>query len=312
MVKFWSTSEIPPRDRVSYWVDAVCDTFVHLDCEPASKRPFFGEIRSDVAGDIQVGTVTSTAQLVIRSQSQISRDPGDLFLINVQLSGHSLVSQDGRDATLRPGDFALYDSTRPYRLAFDNDFSQTVLQIPRSALLHRLGAPESFTALRIDGTTGIAGVISPMLRALPLHLAAIPAVGRERIATNALDLVATALVSLGGDQAPSLARRSTLARVKLWIETHLVDELSAQRIALACNLSVRHLNRLFEREGIALMQYVWARRLASCHRDLTDPAMKHRSITEIAFSAGFNDLSHFSRSYRARYGLSPREIRAAL
>ena len=261
---------------------------------------------------IHVGTVASTGQLVIRSQRQISRDPADICLINVQLSGHSMVSQDGRDATLRPGDFVLYDSTRPYRLTFDDNFSQTVLQIPRAALLRRLGASESFTATRIDGTMGLGGVISPMLRTLPLHLAAIPAVARERIADNALDMVATALLSSGGERAWPLATRMTLTRVKLWIETHLVEELSAECIALACKLSVRHLNRLFEREGTALMQHVWARRLACCHRDLTDPAMRHRSISDIAFAAGFNDLSHFSRSYRARYGLSPRETRGSL
>jgi hypothetical protein len=157
VIRFWSTTKISPRDRLAYWVDAVCDTFVHLDCEPQSNRQFFGEIRSDVAGNIHVGTVASTGQLVIRSQRQISRDPADICLINVQLSGHSMVGQDGRDATLRPGDFVLYDSTRPYRLTFDDDFSQTVLQIPRGALLRRLGASESFTATRIDGTMGLGG-----------------------------------------------------------------------------------------------------------------------------------------------------------
>jgi hypothetical protein len=68
VIRFWSTTKISPRDRLAYWVDAVCDTFVHLDCEPQSNRQFFGEIRSDVAGNIHVGTVASTGQLVIRSQ----------------------------------------------------------------------------------------------------------------------------------------------------------------------------------------------------------------------------------------------------
>jgi AraC-like DNA-binding protein len=309
MIKSWSTADVPPRDREAYWVDAVCDTFVHLDCEPRRDRPFHGEIRSDVAGNMCVGTVVSTAQLVTRSQRQISRDPADIFLINVQLSGHGMVSQDGRDATLRPGDFALYDSTRPYRLTFDGDFAQAVLQIPRALLVRRIGASENFTATRIDGTMGIGGVLSPMLRALPSQLGAIPVTGRQRIADCALDLVVAALLSSGGERAP-LTTRMSLARAKLWIEQHLAEKLSAERIAQGCNLSVRHLSRLFTREGTALMEYVWARRLARCHLDLTDPAMQHRSITEIALAAGFNDLSHFSRSYRAHYGLSPREVRA--
>jgi AraC-like DNA-binding protein len=159
------------------------------------------------------------------------------------------------------------------------------------------------------GDRGIGGVLSPLLRALPSQLAAIPANARQRIADCALDLVASALLS-AGDERALLTTRVSLARAKLWIESHLAEKLSGERIAQACNLSVRHLNRLFTREGTALMEYVWARRLARCHRDLTDPAMRHRSVTEIALAAGFNDLSHFSRSCRACYGLSPREVRA--
>jgi class 3 adenylate cyclase len=45
--------------------------------------------------------------------------------------------------------------------------------------------------------------------------------------------------------------------------------------------------------------------------DLTDPAMRGRPVGEIAFAAGFNDLSHFSRAYRARYGCAPRDARLA-
>jgi transcriptional regulator GlxA family with amidase domain len=75
---------------------------------------------------------------------------------------------------------------------------------------------------------------------------------------------------------------------------------------------VRHLNRLFAREQTSLMHYVWERRLARCRRDLKDPLMAHRPIGDIALSAGFKDLAHFSRAYRARYGRSASEDRAAL
>jgi AraC-like DNA-binding protein len=48
---------------------------------------------------------------------------------------------------------------------------------------------------------------------------------------------------------------------------------------------------------------------ACCRRDLADPALRHRPITDIAFAAGFNDLSHFSRAYRERYGCAPSDAR---
>lgn len=185
---------------------------------------------------------------------------------------------------LRPGEFVVHDGTQPFQILFGGDFAQTVLQAPLRALLRRLGAPH-FTAVRFDGNAGIGGLLSPMLRELPSHLAEIPDATRERIAENMLDLIATALLS-EGDQAP-LSPRMTLVRIKLWIETHLGDELSAERIAGGCKLSVRQINRLFARDGTSVMHHVWERRLARCHSDLNDPVIRRRSIGDIAFTWGF-------------------------
>jgi AraC-like DNA-binding protein len=71
-----------------------------------------------------------------------------------------------------------------------------------------------------------------------------------------------------GEGAP-LSARLTLTRVKFWIETHLAEKLSGEEIARHCDLSLRHLNRLFESEDTSLMQYVWKRRLArvGMHRE---------------------------------------------
>jgi AraC family transcriptional regulator, positive regulator of tynA and feaB len=131
---------------------------------------------------------------------------------------------------------------------------------------------------------------------------------RPRVAENVIDLIATALLS--GVDDTQVSAEMTHVRVKFWIETHLAEDLSGERIAAVCGISVRHLNRLFGREETSLMHYVWECRLARCRRDLIDPTMAHRPIGDIALSAGFKDLAHFSRAYRRRYGRSAREERA--
>jgi AraC-like DNA-binding protein len=259
-------------------------------------------------GELQIANVTGTGiWRVIRSSRQIARAPADLFQITVQLAGRTQFSQGGREVTLKPGDLALHDSARPFCRTFEGKVSQIVLQMPRAALQTRLGAAECFTAIRVGGETGIGSILSSMLGGLPAHLPAISAETRERLAGNLIEIIATTLLAHGTPVSVSAER--TLTRVKLWVEIHLGEEISAERIASSCGLSCRHLNRLFEREGSSPMHYVWGRRLAHCHRNLIDPAMRHRSIGEIAFTAGFNDLSHFSRSYKARYSCSPRDAR---
>lgn len=279
MPKTWSTADVHPRDRAAYWADAVCDSFIKLDCEPQRGHEFSGEIVCEAAGELQISTVSSMAQTVTRSPRHIARDPAEVVQVTVQLSGYGILSQDGREALLRPGDFALHDSTRSWQLTFDGDFAQTVLLMPRSALRHRIGASERVTATRIDGTNGLGGVLSPMLQNLPLCLATFPTETRERLAENLLDILSTAILSTSTEKV-TVPARLTLARAKLWIETHLDEDLSAERIAGSCRLSSRHLSRLFEREGTSLMRYVWERRLVHCHRNLTDPAMRVRTVSE--------------------------------
>jgi AraC family transcriptional activator of tynA and feaB len=306
----WSSSDIPPRDRLAFWVEEVCRKFAHAQCEPERDERFFGEISWDRLGDVQVASVRTTVQRFRRTPLDLTRDPAECLYICVLRSGRTLVSQDGREVELGAGDFVLSDSVRPFNLSVDSNYSASVLQIPRQMLLHRIGAAECFTAIRVDGANGIGSVLSPMLSEVPSRLAAIPATARLRIADNLLDLIAAALLS-AGDGAP-LSARLTLTRVKFWIETHLGEKISAAEIARACQLSVRHLNRLFANEGTSLMRYVWQRRLARCRRDLNDSAARHRSIGDIAFAAGFNDLSHFSRAYHARYGMTPRDARQSM
>lgn len=301
MSQVWSTADVHPRDRLAYWIDGLTRNVTTVECEPRRDQPFFGVIRTEVLGPIGVMMYSSVPQVFAQSQ------PRAVFTLGLQMEGHGLGSQDGRDTTLNPGELVLYDATRAFRLAFYSSFVRTKLILPRSALVQRVGSTEHLIGRRIDGTAGVGALLAALLCDLPRRANAIPAAVGGRVAEHLMDLIATALLADDAD-APLSASR-TLAHVKAWIDAHLGEALSAEGIAKACRLSTRHLNRLFGREGTPLMHYVWERRLACCHRDLTDPAMRKRLVSDIAFSAGFNDLSHFGRAYRARYGCTPRDTR---
>jgi AraC-like DNA-binding protein len=81
------------------------------------------------------------------------------------------------------------------------------------------------------------------------------------------------------------------------------------RIAAAHGLSVRHVHRLFHESGDTVAAAIRRGRLDRCRADLEDPSQRARSVTEIALRWGFNDSAHFSRAFKARFGLSPRAAR---
>jgi AraC-like DNA-binding protein len=307
MMQRWSSSEIPSRERLSFWVDVVCRTLANLRCEPRRDQPFFGEIGYDEFGPLKVVTVRSVGQCVSRSTALAASDPAGFYHINIMRTGRGLLKQDRRETDLASGGFAFADSSRPYAIDFIGNYSSNVLRIPRPMLQQHIGAPECFTGTRVEGASGLGAMVSSMLSDLPGLLSNTPNSVHERVADNIVDLVAAALLTARED-AP-LSAPLTLTRTKFWIETHLTEKLSGEKIARHCNLSVRHLNRLFESEDTSLMRYVWKRRLARSWRDLSNPAQRHRSIGEIALANGFNNLSHFSREFHAWFGIPARAAR---
>ena len=134
----------------------------------------------------------------------------------------------------------------------------------------------------------------------------------NRIANHLLDLLSLALTAgpeAGGAGRKTAYSTSMLRRIQETIEQQLDDEgRSPERIAAAHHISVRYINKLFEREGTSLARWIRMRRLERCRMDLEDPAKSDHSISDIAYANGFGNISSFNRAFRSRFGLSPRTL----
>jgi AraC-like DNA-binding protein len=98
-------------------------------------------------------------------------------------------------------------------------------------------------------------------------------------------------------------------RIMNYVDLHLHDpSLTVEAIARAHQCSSRYLQKMFG-NAESLSRYIWRMRLERCSAALADPTNCHRSITEIAFSTGFSNTSHFSRAFRQRFASSPRQFR---
>lgn len=306
-----STNDVSARERASYWVDLICDVFVQLDCTQVNPD-FYGDIVNQPLGRIQVSEVVSTKQFVDRSRRQLARSNDDCLLVSLQLAGRGLVQQDGRSALLSPGDFALYDSTRRYTLTFEEDFRQLVLKAPRPLFTERLDFPERCTATRIGGSSGMGRVASEFLRAVAREAPTLLPHEIERMANTLIDVFAAAFGHSLVNQplSPGSHRAAQLVRIRMFIEDHLRDaELSPERVAAAHGISTRYLSKLFEDTGNTVARWIWEQRLDRIERDLRDSDLAAHSVSEIAFGWGYNNMSHFSRAFKARFGVCPRTRR---
>jgi AraC-like DNA-binding protein len=315
MARVLTTEQVDPKDRLAYWTDAVCDAYVQLDCvTPSGADQVHGEIRIDRLATLELSRVTATAQLVRRTPSLIARSAEDYFLVSIQTEGIGTVSQDGRQAVLHPGDFALYDSTRPYELGFGARFQQFVLMLPGPTLRSRLRDTGSLTARGVGGRQGAGHLMIEMIKTLADTVEELEPASAAAVAQGVEHIVVAGLSTLnGGEPGPEPGLAARREQIKVRARARLRDPgLTVATLAAELHASVSTLHRAFAGEPQTISEWIWAQRLDGVRGDLGDPALHRRTLTDIAFSWGFVDSSHFSRAFRARFGCSPREFRSSV
>jgi AraC-like DNA-binding protein len=226
-----------------------------------------------------------------------------------------VIAQDGREARLEPGDFACYDSTRPYTLRFNSEFEQLVLHMPRDAMVRRIGRTEAWTARRVEAASPVGSLVLPFVRRTAAVVSDVAPATASRLSDTCLSLVTAALGERLGDgiAGQSSGRTALTFRAKAVIESNLHDHgLNTEKIAALLFISPRYLQDLFHAEQTTVSDWIWKRRLEKSRRDLADPMRAYDSIAQIALACGFTDFGHFSRRFKEAFGVPPREHRATL
>lgn len=278
----------------------------------SSRRSAF-RARVRVAGNDSVYCfdIDASDHVVQRTEELIEQTTsGDFYKVSMQLRGMCTVLQDGREALLRAGDLAVYDTTRPYTLVMSEGARTAVLMLPRSFVTIPHDSVREVTATRFRGDEGVASMVSAFLSSVVCHLEEFATPAGHRLSRHIVDLVSTMLLGGFDHEEIATSRGALMPRVCEFIESRLADpELSLGSVAAAHFVSTRHLQALFQRERTTITTWIRERRLEMCRRDLSDPFLTGESVASIAARWGFAEPSHFSRAFKARFGCSPRAFR---
>lgn len=289
------------------WRHQLEATFVGLQAVAVDEADVVGTLSDSTLGEVAVFQVSGSPQQVRRTSSAARRNPLDLLKVCLMTVGEAVVEQDGIEVALRPGDFAVYDTGRPYAITLRPAWSCLVMTVPRASL----GLP----ARTLRQVMSTAHPTDGAARLLPTFL-------RESVRTHtdsraaSMRLGEAGVALLAGAVAEHEVRAGDFhhddlrQQVVTWIRRHLHDpDLSTDRIALALHLSTRSLQRLFEGEPYGVAGLVRELRLQAIRRDLDDPALADRTITWIAARWGVTDAPWLSRAFQTRYGAPPSAYR---
>ena len=302
--------------RLEHFNAQVSSIFSPMRCEvPRDYQGSFNcRLKTNRFQHLGMAAIQSTPLNVYRNRSHIGQAGDAIYMVKVQVEGESLIKHMGREAHLRPGDFTLCSSIEPYRLHFENAYSQIILVVPLPILQECIHQPEQHLGVRMAANVGANGLFSQFVTSIGERLEGINGRLGQRLEANIIDLLATALGYAQDEQKHDLMGQGVqleyLRRIRHFIRKHLEDErLGPEWIASSYHISTRYLHMLFASEDISISRYIQRLRLEACGAALADRAFRNYSVTEIAYRFGFNDASHFSRVFKAHFDSSPGRYR---
>lgn len=299
--------------NIGQFRSSVTESFVPLQLTSSLADSFRGMIKTAAVDEVQVTDVCATEHIVERTPELIGLADRSYFKLSLMLNGTGLLVQDDREAVLQPGDLAVYDTNRPYSLVFGDDFRTMVVMFPKHLIALPPEMMAQLTAVRISGHDGLGALIVPYLTQLAGNLQQLSGVTGARLTQSAMDLVTTLFThELELDTTPNDPHRALMQRIHAYIDRNLAStDLSPTSIAAAYFISTRHLHGLFQEQGTSVSTWIRIRRLERCRRDLVNPLFADRPVSAIAARWGFVDAAHFSRTFKAAFGVSPSEFRTA-
>ncbi|ACB96100.1 helix-turn-helix domain-containing protein [Beijerinckia indica] len=300
------SSLVPHSHSINYWEEALAALCGRLQVE------IVGDDRIDAFANyvdfdgLRLCQIKTSGHRVALPRSWLGQSEHPVVKVHFQTKGTSIFEQGQTRIVLSPGDCLAYDVAQPHLISSLEYTEHEVAIIPKKSLMERRIAARQFPAVHMSTEHGDIRFVRNFLLSALRQASTLSNKSIKPIADALLDVLIIPL-SEGRPQGVSSDRRETLRiRAQDYIRQNLGDtDLTIDRIARALGCSKRYLHMIFMDEGITVSRFIWNERLDRCFYDLKDAHQSNKTITEVAIEWGFSSPSHFSRSFKDRYGFTP-------
>lgn len=306
-----STEKVSPSKRPAVWQHALREKLgLHSRVDPVPD--FDAKLEHINVADIGFFRLTASGYYVERTAHLAERDGTSCAKIALQLRGTSYFEQKNRRVSLLPGEWTIWDNTKPYCSSNPGGVQLLVVTVPKERICKGLFDLDEMMLHKFSGTSGVGKLVFQFNAAAFEEIPAIRGSYESDLADIIVHLVSLTVLEASRDCMYPSPRELLCERIKSNILENLRDpDLNIARIADDLGCSRRYLHKAFESEGVSLSDYIWRARLLRCYEQLRNNRDRE-SITQIAFSWGFNSSAHFSTRFKKYFGQAPREYRSGL
>ena len=288
----------------SVWQQRVREVYFNLDVAFRSSTGS-GRLLDQDLGPINVSCLNSSAMQYQRTKPAQHES---YFLITLPLQNRLRMQQGQKDVYCERGQVLLQHANEPYVLEYGHENTLWVMKVPSKLLKQHISHPENHTASVFDGNTGIGKLLSQNMILLGQELLNGHLNPQQATYYNDFLLQLFAQVVKQDERVlhsdDTSVRQAQLLKIQNFIACNLShSELNPQYVATACGISVRYLHSLFQGLDNTFTRYVQQQRLQATYQCLQ--AQPERSVSDIVYSCGFNDQSHFTRLFKLTYQTTP-------
>ena len=306
------TEDLDSAEARTRWADTLNSLYCEMDVTwPQRRGSFSGHWAGHRFGELHVSAIDAELHTVDRTPSMIKSDGNRDFLLCMVAEGFVEVSQDGRTSTLTEGSFGLLDCSKPFRYDCPSQFRQVVVRAPHGLITARMAHQTIAEAVgrAIPSSSGPGRIVASVLTEIASAETDMSAGAALAFSSSAIDMLAVAVTESAVFQNPTAAAHSRdLATAKQALTSNLHDpDYSLVDVAGEVGMSTRYIQTLFASAGTTPRTWLQHARLDRARNQLLTTDC---TIAEVAAQTGFRDVSHFSRSFRARFGASPGYYRA--
>ncbi|MFE6334250.1 helix-turn-helix domain-containing protein [Streptomyces sp. NPDC057798] len=276
-----------------------------------------GQLPGHRLGAVRVVTHRGSAPYVLKSPDPVGGAHGAIVGVGTQPVGGALLAAQGRQIPCAPGDVFVVDASQPWELRQLHDFRLHLYLVPRNLIGLADQDMRFLWGVHRGTADGVTRLLVPLMNTAAESAPTYPQHIARGVAGGLVDLLGAKATERKsghspGSRADQDERTAMARRVRQFVNENLADrDLNPERIAAHHHVSVRYLHKVFAGEGTTLSRWIQQRRLDECRRELarldgTEPAS---SFAAVARRWGFVNAAHFSRSFRAAYGVTPSEWR---
>ncbi|MBN9550531.1 MAG: helix-turn-helix domain-containing protein [Alphaproteobacteria bacterium] len=311
MQTVFDTAPVRGKNRFPAWQDAICDIYAKVEVQQLSDEFYSGQVEQGQLGTVNYTMASGTPNIVRRESEHLSVCQNDNIFVQLVQSGQCDVEQRGQYFRDTRGRAIVFTVAEPYTLNYREKHRSLYIEIRRDDVLKRTKLENIKCLGSLDLGQGSARLFNDYCLATYRNYDTLSASERELVGGHLVDLFVLAASKTASEEEIDMdvkdARRSA---VRLYIESNFNrSALTPSIIAKENGISLRYLHMLFANSGESVSDICWDIRLKRSRDLLQSQKYAGQSITNIAFSCGFNSSSHFCNIFKRSYGETPSEFR---